>query len=75
MTDLSSIRDKTLVDHRVMIQILAVLKPSPLTKESTLFDIGYERCKQDVLEILASGISPELKVHPCDRIIRELRRK
>lgn len=74
MADLTSITGKALLDRKVMIQMLSALEPSQLDKNSGLYDIGYERAKADLLNILAQSLGEDYKVSPSVRLIRELRR-
>lgn len=74
MADLTSITGKALLDRKVMIQMLSALEPSQLDKNSGLYDIGYERAKADLLNILAQSLGEDYKVSTSVRLIRELRR-
>ena len=74
MTDLTSIAGKALVDRQVMIQLLAALEPSELDDTSTVYHIGYERAKADLMKILGRTLGPEFVMSTSTRLIRELRR-
>ena len=74
MTDLTSITGKALVDRQVMIQLLAALEPTELSETSTVYHIGYERAKADLLKILSRALGPEFAMSASTRLIRELRR-
>ena len=74
MTDLTSITGKALIDRQVMIQLLAALEPSELGETSTMYHIGYERAKADLMQILGRALGPEFVMSASTRLIRELRR-
>lgn len=74
MSDLTSITGKALLDRNVMIQLLAQLEPSELDETSTVYHIGYERAKADILQTLARTLGPEAAVSHSTRLIKELRR-
>ena len=74
MTDLTSITGKALLDRKVMVQLLGALEPERLDHHSTLYHIGYERAKADILQIVAQSMGEEFKYSPAVRMIRELRR-
>jgi len=73
MSDLTSIQGKALLDRRVLIKLLAQVEPEALGRNSTLFDIGYERCKADVLRTLSESLGSEFATSNSVKLIRELR--
>lgn len=74
MADLTSITGKALIDRQVMIQLLAALEPTELDEASTVYHIGYERAKADLLKILGRALGPEFAMSASTRLIKELRR-
>lgn len=74
MTDLTSIQGKALIDRQVMIQLLATLEPEELGENSTLYHIGYERAKADILQVLSRTLGKEFAMTASARLIKELRR-
>jgi len=74
MSDLTSITGKALIDRQVMIQMLAALEPDELNETSTLYHIGYERAKADMLKILGRSLGPEFSRSVGQQLILELRR-
>ena len=74
MTDLTSITGKALIDRQILIQLLAALEPDELNETSTLYHIGYERAKADLLKILGRSLGPEFSRSVGQQLIMELRR-
>ena len=63
-----------MIDRQVMIQLLAALEPKELDENSTVYHIGYERAKADLLKILGRTLGPEFAMSTSTRLIKELRR-
>ena len=72
--ELSAIPGKALLDRNTMISLLAALEPNKLDEGSTVYHIGYERAKADILLILARALGPEFAQSNSIRMIKELRR-
>jgi hypothetical protein len=72
--ELTSIKGKALLDRKVLIQLLATLKPAKLDETSNLYHIGYERAKADMLEIIGPVLGETFARSPCDNLIMELRK-
>lgn len=73
MNDLTSINGKAMLDRKVFIKLLASLEPDKLDETSTLYHIGYERAKADILQILGRSLGPEYSKSMSARLIQELR--
>ena len=75
MSDLTSIQGKALLDRKVIIKLLSMLEPNELDSTSGVYDIGYERCKADLMKVMATALGPEFAASPAMRLVKELRRE
>lgn len=73
MSDLSSIEGKALLDRKVFVSILAHVEPIPLDENSTLYHIGYEAAKRDLMEILGRALGPDFARSHATKLLMELR--
>lgn len=73
MSELTALSGKAMIDRKVFIQLLGLLEPTELGPDSTLYHIGYERAKADLLKILGRALGPEFTRSAATRLIMELR--
>ncbi len=77
--DITSIRDKILLDNNDMIRLLSTLETQPLTRDSNSYDIGYNNAKQEVLEVVLRCLNKkwdiDIKRTLASQVIRELRER
>ena len=74
MSEITSIPGKAVLDRKVLTKMLAYIKPTKLNENSTLYHIGQERAKEDMLDIMALALGQEFSRSNVDRLIMELRR-
>ena len=70
---LENIKGSVLVDKGVIISLLSFIEPSDFTNNSTMYDMGYEQAKREILSILSRGLGKEFNTSQSIRLIRELR--
>ena len=73
MSVIQEISGKVLIDHKSMIRLLSKLTPTDLTRDSNLFDVGYEKAKSDIMSILHSGLGTTDPKSLNATLIREIR--
>jgi hypothetical protein len=61
MTELTT-RPTPRISEHVLRKLQAFGHAKPLTADSTAFDMGYERCKQDFLEVLQAATGEPVRL-------------
>jgi len=74
MTDIASISGKAVINRQVLIRVLSMLTPRDLTRDSNLFDVGYERAKSDLLKVLSETMGKDFSTSNAQKLIHELRK-
>lgn len=59
--------------RQLMIRLLGVLEPVNHNSNSTMYDVGYEQAKQDILRVLSEAFNKDYNVPLTTKLIKELR--
>jgi hypothetical protein len=58
-----------------LISVLQLMMPQRLTRDSSMFDVGYEACKRDLAVVLGKTMDMDFSENPAGDMLRQLRRK
>lgn len=62
-----------IISKNALIQIIMVLLPKKLGRESNLYDLGYEEAKRDIAVIISKHMGMNLASNPAEEILKGLR--
>ena len=62
-----------IISKNALIQIIMVLLPKKLGRESNLYDLGYEEAKRDTAVIISKHMGMNLASNPAEEILKGLR--